>query len=236
MIQSGYLSVLEAKTKDALLSELVRFSKQLGFETISAMAVIDHVLGESAFVTVDNAPAGFLDTADERSLGKFDPVMQHCKRTSVPLIWDQGTYVRANQGEKWELQARFGYRCGIAVALHLPHGRHFAFGVDRDQALPKDTEEITRIAAAVQLFAVHAQEAAMPLLAPAADEPGIPLTPRELETLRWTLEGKTAWEVGRILGIAENTVIRHAHSATQKLGCANKYHAAVKALKLRFIS
>ncbi len=235
-LQRDYLSILEAKTKDALLAQLVSFARRMGFETISAMAVVDHVLGEPEFLVLDNVPAGFATMANDNSLGKVDPVMQHCKRRSVPIVWGQDTYVRANQGEKWEMQARFGFSHGVALAMHMPEGRHFVLGVDRDQALPDDPAEVTRIVAAVQLFAVHAQEAAMPLLIPSTLAREAPsLTPRELETLRWTMEGKTAWEVGRILGIAENTVIRHTHHATQKLGCVNKYHAAIKALRLGLV-
>ena len=39
-----------------------------------------------------------------------DPVMQHCKRHSMPIIWDQGTYAAQGLGDMWEEQARFGYR------------------------------------------------------------------------------------------------------------------------------
>jgi DNA-binding CsgD family transcriptional regulator len=103
--------------------------------------------------------------------------------------------------------------------------------------LPDDPAELTRIVASVQLFATYLQEAAMPILAPAsaAAPEAANLSARELESLRWTLEGKTAWEVGRILGIAENTVIRHTHHATRKLGCTSKHHAAVKALRMGLI-
>jgi len=38
----------------------------------------------------------------------------------------QDTYVREGLGDKWEEQARFGYSNGIALALHLPEGRHFS--------------------------------------------------------------------------------------------------------------
>ena len=39
-------------------------------------------------------------------------------------------------------------------------------GVDRDQALPSDPSELTRMVADLQLFAVHAQDAAMRMLVP----------------------------------------------------------------------
>src|SRR5512143_4120338 len=65
------------------------------------------------------------------------------------------------QGELWEEQARYGYQTGIAMALHLPEGKHFMLGVDRDRALPSDRHELTRVVADLQLFAVHALDAAM---------------------------------------------------------------------------
>ena len=123
--------------------------------------------------------------------------MQHCKRHTVPIIWDQKTYLDNDAIDIWEDQAPFGYRNGIAMALHLPEGRHFMLGVDRDQPLPADSGELTRLVADLQLFAVHAQDTAMRVLVSAPLQPERPaLTPRELEVLRWTMDGKTAWEVG----------------------------------------
>ena len=200
---------------------------------MSATVVIDHVLGEPEFITVDNTPAGFQAVYNDASLNKRDPVLQHCKKNSVPIIWGQSTYVRQGQGPKWEAQARFGYRHGIAMALHLPEGRHFMLGVDRDQPLPADPVETTRLVADLQLFAVHAQDAAMRILTPESGLPGVPsLTPRELESLKWTMEGKTAWEVGNLLGITERTAALHVNNATHKLGCVNKHQAVLKALRL----
>jgi DNA-binding CsgD family transcriptional regulator len=165
-----------------------------------------------------------------------DPVLQHCKRATVPIIWDQSTYTSVGEGEKWEVQAQFGYRTGIALALHLPEGRHFFIGVDRDQPLPKDSVELTRMVADLQLFAVHAQDVALRVLVPPTPQLDLPqLTPRELESLRWTMEGKTAWEVGNILGISERTAVLHVNNATHKLGCVNKHQAVLKALRLRLI-
>jgi DNA-binding CsgD family transcriptional regulator len=236
MLQGGYLSVLEAKTRDDLLKQLVHFTHQLEFQTVSATAIIDHFLGEPEFIAVDNTPAAYLDTFLDPHHAKQDPVSQHCKNSSVPIVWDQSTYLRAEKPELWEHQARFGYRYGISLALHMPEGKHFLVGIDRDKPLPKDKAEVTRLVAAVQLFAVYAQEAAMRILTPAAADSSLPsLTPRELETLRWTMEGKTAWEVANVLGISERTAVLHANNAMHKLGCVNKHQAVLKALKLGLI-
>jgi len=199
--------------------------------------VVDFGVGRSEFVSIDNAPAGFASVAHNVSGMRRDPVMQHCRRNTVPIIWDQDTYTRQGLGELWEEQARFGYHTGIAMALHLPEGRHFAFGVERDQPLPSDRGELLRLVADLQLFAVHAQDAAMRLLSPVAppfDRPA--LTARELEALRWTMEGKTAWEVGAILGITERTAVLHVNNAMHKLDCTSKHQAVLRALRLGLIS
>ena len=237
MLQPGFTSVLRAGSRDDFRSEVVRFTKALGFNTVSAMAVVDHAVGRSEFVSIDNAPPGYAEAINDVPSMRRDPVMQHCRRHSVPIIWDQTTYTSQGLGELWEEQARFGYRTGIAMALHLPEGRHFAMGVERDQPLPTDGGELTRLVADLQLFAVHAQDAAMRVLSPAAaigDRPT--LTPRELEALRWTMEGKTAWEVGAILGISERTAVLHVNNAMHKLDCASKHQAVLKALRLGLIS
>ncbi len=46
------------------------------------------------------------------------------------------------------------------------------------------------------------------------------------------MEGKTAWEVGNVLGISERTAALHINNATHKLGCINKHQAVLKALRL----
>jgi DNA-binding CsgD family transcriptional regulator len=236
MLQGDYLSVLEARTRQEFRDAVVRFSQQVGFETVSAMTVVDRGPGGSEFITVDNTPQAYIDSFHDTSRGPRDPVMQHCKRQSLPIIWDQRTYVASGQGAMWEEQARFGYNTGVALALHLPDGRHFFLGVDRDQELPRDQGTLTRLVADLQLFAVHAQEAALRLLVPVPLQPETPkLTPRELEALRWTMDGKTAWEVGAVLGITERTAVMHVNNAMHKLGCATKHQAVLKALRLGLI-
>lgn len=236
MLQDGYLSVLESRNRDEFLGQVVRFAKRLGFETVTATTIIDHFLGESELISVDNAPVGYRDMHEDIGQARLDPVMQHCKRQSVPIIWSRETYVGVGQGDKWDEQARFGYHAGVAMALHLPEGRHFFLGVDRDQPLPSNRSELTRLVADLQLFAVHAQEAAQRIMLPATRDRDAPsLTPREVESLRWTMDGKTAWEVGNILGISERTAVLHVNNAMHKLGCVNKHQAVLKALRLGLI-
>ena len=233
MLQGDYQSVLEAKNQDQFRSVVIRFAQRLGFDKVSAMVAVDHVGSPPEFIAVHNAPLAYVQTFDDLSISKRDPIAQHCKRNTVPILWGQDTYLKSNAIEKWEHQAHYGYRNGIAMALHMPEGRHFMLGVERDMELPTDGRELTRIVADLQLFAVHAQDTALRVLVSEAARPELPaLTPRELEVLRWTMDGKTTSQISVILGIGDRTSVFHLQNAMQKLNCNSKHVAVVRALRL----
>jgi DNA-binding CsgD family transcriptional regulator len=68
--------------------------------------------------------------------------------------------------------------------------------------------------------------------------PGIPigLSRREQEALQWAAEGKTEWEIGRILGLSEHTAEKFIRSACSKLRAGNRTHAVAQAIRLGLIT
>jgi len=50
----------------------------------------------------------------------------------------------------------------------------------------------------------------------------VALSERELDALRYVAGGKTDWEIGVILGIAESTARFHIDNARRKLGAVNR--------------
>jgi DNA-binding CsgD family transcriptional regulator len=58
---------------------------------------------------------------------------------------------------------------------------------------------------------------------------------RELDCLKWTAAGKTAWEASVILGISERTVRFHLNAAREKLKCTNTTQAVAKAIANQLI-
>ncbi|MGD9803073.1 MAG: response regulator transcription factor [Hyphomicrobiaceae bacterium] len=73
-------------------------------------------------------------------------------------------------------------------------------------------------------------------LSGASVETDMIVSARELDCLKWTAAGKTAWEASRILGISERTVRFHLNSAREKLNCANTTQAVAKAVAENWIS
>ncbi len=63
-----------------------------------------------------------------------------------------------------------------------------------------------------------------------------PLTERELTCLQWVAIGKTSWETGRILGLAERTINFHIQNACRKLGVHGRQAAITAAMRTGLLS
>jgi LuxR family quorum sensing-dependent transcriptional regulator len=83
----------------------------------------------------------------------------------------------------------------------------------------------------VHALARHAYDAAARLVAHDRQDCSQPLSRREREILLWVAEGKTAWEISRILTISENTVNTHMRNMRGKLNTSNTVHTVTEALR-----
>src|ERR1041384_7867932 len=142
MLDEEVRALQQVQDWNDLNAVFVRFAHGRDFDFVGGMAVVDRIGQPSEFFGTHNVTGAYGDIAADPERNRRCPVMQHCKHSSIPLAWDQATYVASGNGALWEEQAAFGYRTGVITALHLPKGRHYAFGVDRPQALPQGTKEI----------------------------------------------------------------------------------------------
>ena len=70
---------------------------------------------------------------------------------------------------------------------------------------------------------------------PVPAERSVVLTDRENQVLSWAQEGKSNWEIGKILSISERTVKFHMANICDKLEVSNRSHAIAKALRCGLI-
>lgn len=234
---SDYQEVGRSATAAELQANLVRCANEMDFGLVSAVLMRgDYDDPDVKIRAVSNTPEAFIEVFKSLDEARADPVLRRIMRSSTPFFYDQKLYVEAGAADLWDAQAPFGYCTGICVGLHLRDGRHFVIGVDRPKRLPRSEIQLTRMLADLQLLAVHAQGAAENIFGPDLDDDTGDdrphLTPRELECLKWTMEGKSAYVTGRILSVSASAVNFHLQNAMRKLGVASKHQAVLRCVNL----
>ncbi len=230
------LEILHARTVKDFVRISAEFGRTMGCHTMAAGVITKHSphLNECRWVTT--APSDWMPTFEDTVAGNFDPVFQHLRRSPSPIVWDQNTYLAAGQPDLWDEQAPFGYRSGVAVALHLPRARHFAFGFDSDERRCASRKAMLGVTLDFQTFASYAQAAAFDLCMPYEGSRNEDVVAAgELDALRRSIDGLSDWEVGDAMGISEREVTLRLRRATAKLGCATKYEAALRAIRLGLV-
>lgn len=233
MLHKDHLGVLAAQSEREFRAEIARFAGQLGFKNADALTVIDREASESEFVyvsTIEDPDWYALDP----SYGRRDPVMQHCKKSSVPVVWGAKTYVAAGLVDIHDVLSAYGMRSGIHTCSHLRNGRHFVMSMHTDEDLLADTRHISHALPQLQLFMTHALDAAFRLFLP-AEALSVELTRLEVDALSWLLDGRSKEEIAVLLNVSEETLTKCLGNLTRRLDCANEHQASLKALRLGII-
>lgn len=163
-----------------------------------------------------------------------DPLVSHCQHSIDPIIWDESVF--KSSPELWKYTQAHGLNYGWTQAVHDTLGRTSILSMARYS--PAITKEVFDRKAADVLWlcnqlhgAVFAQRSPEQRAQPTLER----LSLREAEVLKWTAQGKTASDVGMILGLTTRTVNFHISSAIRKLGTSNKTSAVVLATQRGFI-
>lgn len=225
-----------ADSPERLLAALLATAHALDFGLVSAAITRRSPLTEGAMVRwVGNTPAAFVEASVSEGNARRDPVTTRLMQRPAPFTYDQALYVEAGAGDLWELQAPFGYRTGVASALHAgSHGESFVMGFDRSDALPHDRARRMRLLADVQLVLVHAQVAAQRVLLPAPaahSAPEATLTTKERDGLQWAADGMAVWSVSDRLNLTVHETKGLLHRAATKLGENSVTSAQLRVIK-----
>lgn len=184
-----------------------------------------------AIIRLHNYPAAWVDYFDEHRLGLSDPVHRASHRTSAGFRWNAvPELIQMTPGDHKLLG--LAHEHGLADGFTVPANVvgeatgscSFAIAPGRD--LPTDRLQWA------QLAGIAAFEGARRIWLAAAGPPGPRprLTDRQRDCLIWAARGKTAWESARILGISEETVVRHLKQARDRYGVEKQTSLLIRAL------
>lgn len=225
-----------ATTADELLKHMKLFVQQAGYETFAyALTINAPSLKPQQYLLCDY-PKEWVQRYVSKGYFKVDPLIRHCETSTLPTHWEAHMTAPGKAAEFWEEARFFGLRSGLTFAVHEQPGVTGIFSIARDEPLEVNSDRLAALVGRAQMFASVLHHAIsridLPRLLP---EMNIALTPREKECLKWAADGKTAWEIGQILSIAERTAIFHLNKVIQKLSASNKTQAIVRAVALKLI-
>jgi DNA-binding CsgD family transcriptional regulator len=134
----------------------------------------------------------------------------------------------AAQHELLEEASRFGIRFGFTVPIHDGHGPIAALTFASDHRSLPFENCVASQGRVLQFMAICFHAHARRRLNSAANAGRVLLSPREFECLEWAAQGKSAWQIGRILGISHHTVASYLENAKEKLGVRTIVQAATR--------
>jgi DNA-binding CsgD family transcriptional regulator len=169
----------------------------------------------------------------QQQYAQVDPSIRYGRKTSFPFEWKSAPFNPEEEPRAVEFVQRvtdFGLLEGLCVPIHGSSGSEGGLwmGGRRPDLDPRSV-------ALLHLVAIYAFEHVR-RLSYAHQAPKPLLTTREQEVLTWIAMGKSAWEIGEILGIAKRTVDEHAQTAFRKLNAVNRAQAIAIALRERMIA
>jgi LuxR family transcriptional activator of conjugal transfer of Ti plasmids len=152
---------------------------------------------------------------------RLDPVISQALSDSEPFEWGPGissSTLSPQQLELLEDAAFFGIRYGFTIPIHDGRGAIAAVTYASQERGPVFQHCIARNGRVLQLMALYFHAHARRKVVSDRMVDGVALSRRELECLEWAARGKSAWDIGQIVGITRRTAAFHLDNAKAKLG------------------
>jgi LuxR family quorum sensing-dependent transcriptional regulator len=168
----------------------------------------------------------------EKNFAAVDPSIRHCRRTVQPFDYTSSPYDPEREPKAAEVlryAVEFRLSRGFLVPISSADGCVGDVWIGGYELNLSPSEKPI-----VHLLAVYAFDRVR-RLSQSCPLKKCSFTAREREVLTWIAAGKTAWEIGDILGISQRTVEEHTQAATRKLGAANRTQAVALAIRDHFI-
>lgn len=220
--------VRAAATVGELGALLADAASGLGFPYHALVQHADLCRPPPRFLFLQNYPVAWVETFARSGLHREDPAQRLAARRPGGFAWaDLPRLMRlsAQQDQLLDRARKAGLGDGYTVPLHAPGAR----GASCSFATAPGTPLVPDVLLAAELLAHLAFAAVHGLLRGAQHE--VPcLSRREEECVVLMAQGKTDWEIGVILGLAEETVTKYLKTARARFGVSRRTQLAIAAV------
>ncbi len=229
-----FIATLDAAPDDrAVCERLLAIAQQFGFERLLAGTIPLPGVPEAqhhGHVILDYWPAEWSQRYFSGGYLRQDPAIRQVIASDRPFRWSdlRPTWSNDPAGARvMQEAADFRLADGFTVPLHPIEGGVIGFSLagERVEMPPGSAGTLT-------LLTNYAMARALLM----GRKPRPQITPRQIEILRWVAAGKTTWEIGCILSIAENTVINHLRAMRERFGVNRTSQMVAEAIRHRFIT
>lgn len=225
----GLLTALDgADSEESVFAALLSATQALGFEHCAYGLRMAVPVSNPKVITLNNYPEHWQRRYQEAGYLAVDPSVRHGVVSRRPLVWTDDVFAPVQ--DFWAEAREQGLRVGWAQSSLDGSGVGGMLTLSRSSDLLTNAElqlKETEMRWLVQAAHLSLSRVMQPKF---MAQPDNPLTPREIEVLKWSADGKTASEIGDILSIAVPTVNFHIKNVVLKMKAANKTAAVVRAL------
>jgi LuxR family transcriptional regulator, quorum-sensing system regulator CciR len=206
-------------------------TKALGFCYFALLHHAHPAQSNTLLVHLHNYPPDWASRYAEEQLYRYDPVLEACSRTNIGFSWDEiDTLIRMTPRLRFTIDSaqENGLGNGFTVPAHVP-GEPLgscSFVTAAGVALPRDSLHIAELVGSFAFAAARRINAS----STNSQRGYAALTPRQRDCVYWLSQGKTAWEIGVILGISQETVTQHLNMACARYGVGKRVPMVIKAL------
>ncbi|MRR56666.1 MAG: LuxR family transcriptional regulator [Deltaproteobacteria bacterium] len=236
MISVGsYTALFMAKSLPEWRKALVESTKALGFDFLLYVLMRPVAQSNEVFVA-SNYPEAWWEMYTPEDLRHLDPTAQHCLKHSIPLIWSAELFQTKAQRKLYAHGLSFGIQSGVTLPVRGFNGELGMISLTMNIA-PTDNvrRELALMLPQLSLLRDVAYESGRRFAYETGDKSIPPLTPREIECLRWGATGKSSWEIGQILRCSEAAVNFHMKNVRKKFDVTTRQAAVVRAIQLGLI-
>jgi len=224
-------SARASETKADLFRLLEAVTFEIGFQHFALLHHVDLRRPSQNFIHLDNYPASWTAYFIENGLYADDPVLKASLRSNVGFRWaDVSSLIRLTGSQRLILESAAGQGLGegYTVPANIPGEStgSCSFATRRGVELPERNLMLAQLIGAFAFQAARRLGKTDSGVWPAAPT----LTPRQRECLILVIQGKTDWEISRILGLSEETVTQHLDMARARYGVTKRLSLAVRAI------
>ena len=222
-----------AKGIDAAYPILLKFAENLGFDFCAISVTSPHRELRANALQINNYPTEWNEEYEQRDFRNVDPVIAHCTHSMLPIVWNETVFAEAPK--VWQALKHHKLQHGWSQAFHNEESGLCSIISLARKHCPISPLELYEHFGYIFYATSHLSELfarALPLPAKARQPH---LSPRELQVLQLSANGKTAYEISKILSLSERTVNYHVQNVIGKLNVCNKISAVIAAARAGII-